>query len=86
MVRRPGPGAGRLRWAADGEAGRERARQLWDPVDDEKDYGARGAFDDRSEDRSRYFWASRHRGVIGAVGLGLATGAAALLFRGLRDD
>jgi NAD(P)-dependent dehydrogenase (short-subunit alcohol dehydrogenase family) len=59
---------------------------LWDPVDDEKDYGARGAFDDRAEDRSRYFWTSRHRGVIGAVGLGLAMGAAALLFRGLRDD
>jgi NAD(P)-dependent dehydrogenase (short-subunit alcohol dehydrogenase family) len=53
---------------------------LWAPADgpDGKDFGAHGAFDDRSHDRSYQLWASQHHGavaaaaVVGAVGLAAA--------------
>jgi len=49
---------------------------LWQPADDEAghDYGSRGAFDDRSTNRSMQLWASHHHGWIGAI----ATAGAAL--------
>jgi NAD(P)-dependent dehydrogenase (short-subunit alcohol dehydrogenase family) len=53
---------------------------LWDPADgsDGKDYGAHGAFDDKSHSRSVQLWASQHHGIVGAVaGLGAAALAAA---------
>ncbi|TCC32110.1 SDR family oxidoreductase [Kribbella sindirgiensis] len=51
-----------------------RAANLWSPADHRggHDYGAHGAFDDRSTSRSYQLWASRHRGL-----LGLAAAAAA---------
>ena len=50
---------------------------LWSPADGPagKDFGAHGAFDDRSHSRSAQLWASQHHGVVGAVA---ALGAAAL--------
>ena len=48
---------------------------LWEPADKTKDYGAHGAFDDRSEDRSRELWASEHLGLVVGAGLGLAATA-----------
>jgi NAD(P)-dependent dehydrogenase (short-subunit alcohol dehydrogenase family) len=54
---------------------------LWSPADgpDGKDFGAHGAFDDRSHGQSVQLWASQHHGVVGAAAaaLGLLAGAAA---------
>jgi len=54
---------------------------LWEPADDDRDYGARGLFGDRSHQRSPQVWASQHHGTLAAVGGLLVTGAA-LLRRG----
>jgi NAD(P)-dependent dehydrogenase (short-subunit alcohol dehydrogenase family) len=61
----------------------EKAANLWQPADEERDYGAHGAFDDRSTPRSFQTWASRHRGLIGALAAG-ATAAAVTLTRNQR--
>jgi NAD(P)-dependent dehydrogenase (short-subunit alcohol dehydrogenase family) len=55
---------------------------LWSPADgpDGKDFGAHGAFDDRSHDRSAQLWASQHHGAIGAVA-GLAGAALVAAWR-----
>ncbi|MET9312463.1 SDR family oxidoreductase [Kribbella sp. NPDC003505] len=62
----------------------EQAANLWGPADDRsRDYGAHGAFDERSSTRSYQMWASRHRGLIGAAAAGVT--AATLYFaRGRR--
>lgn len=39
----------------------DRCDNLWDPMDDETDYGARGSFDDRARSRSYQLWATTHR-------------------------
>jgi NAD(P)-dependent dehydrogenase (short-subunit alcohol dehydrogenase family) len=41
---------------------------LFDPVDDEKDYGAHGIFDDRSISRSPALWAVTHKPALAAAG------------------
>jgi NAD(P)-dependent dehydrogenase (short-subunit alcohol dehydrogenase family) len=48
---------------------------LWEPADGRggHDFGAHGAFDDRSKGRSAQLWASQHHGLLGAVGALLAT-------------
>ncbi|GAA3111243.1 SDR family oxidoreductase [Streptosporangium carneum] len=48
---------------------------LWEPADEDRDYGAHGAFDDRSHPRSLQAWLSRHRGL---AALALAGGAVAV--------
>jgi NAD(P)-dependent dehydrogenase (short-subunit alcohol dehydrogenase family) len=45
---------------------------LWEPADDDTDYGAHGSFGDRSHRRSAQVWLSQHRGLA-------ALGAAAAL-------
>jgi NAD(P)-dependent dehydrogenase (short-subunit alcohol dehydrogenase family) len=55
----------------------EKAANLWEPADDDRDYGAHGTFDDRSSARSYQVWASRHRGLVGALAGTLTGGAAA---------
>ncbi|TCC01537.1 SDR family oxidoreductase [Kribbella soli] len=55
--------------------GGEQAANLWKPADEERDYGAHGAFDGQSSPRSFQTWASRHRGLVGALAAG-ATAAA----------
>ncbi|WP_188191744.1 SDR family oxidoreductase [Nonomuraea sp. SYSU D8015] len=47
---------------------------LWEPADDDTDYGAHGSFDRRSHGHSPQLWLSQHRGP---VLLALAGGAAA---------
>ncbi len=51
---------------------------LFDPVDTDRDYGAHGAFNNQSLDKSYEAWAAMHKGLLAAV----ATGAAALAFAG----
>ncbi|MEV4092070.1 SDR family oxidoreductase [Streptosporangium saharense] len=48
---------------------------LWRPADEERDYGAHGAFDDRAHSRSFQAWLSRNRGL---AALTVAGGAAAV--------
>lgn len=50
---------------------------LWEPVDDTRDYGAHGTFDKRASDRSKELWLSEHKKALGAFGLVLAGGVAA---------
>jgi NAD(P)-dependent dehydrogenase (short-subunit alcohol dehydrogenase family) len=51
---------------------------IWDPVDDDRDYGAHGSFDGKSRTTSPGLWMSKHRnwlaagaGAVAAVALGL---------------
>jgi NAD(P)-dependent dehydrogenase (short-subunit alcohol dehydrogenase family) len=44
---------------------------LWQPPDQEKDYGAHGEFDAEATTRSPQLWASRHHGLL-ALGAGAA--------------
>jgi NAD(P)-dependent dehydrogenase (short-subunit alcohol dehydrogenase family) len=48
-----------------------RPDNLWEPVDDAEDFGARGHFDNRAHGRSYQLWADLHRGSL-AIGLGVA--------------
>jgi hypothetical protein len=45
---------------------------LWEPADEDKDYGAHGGFDRRSRGRSLQLWISQHRRLVSLAGLGLA--------------
>ncbi|MFC5675068.1 SDR family oxidoreductase [Streptomyces incanus] len=40
---------------------------LWEPVDDENDYGAHGAFDDQSHTRAPQLWCSHHPALTAAL-------------------
>lgn len=55
---------------------------LWQPVDENRDYGAHGAFDNRAIAKSSQLWLDTHRGLLGLVGMGI-TGAitAAIMWR-----
>ncbi len=56
----------------------QRPNNLWEPVDEHKDHGAHGSFDDRAKGSSWELWADMHRralliagaGVLGLVGAG----------------
>jgi short-subunit dehydrogenase len=50
---------------------------LYEPVDTSKDYGAHGAFDDRSINRSYELWAAEHKGIIAGALAGIGGLAAA---------
>ncbi|MCK2212615.1 SDR family oxidoreductase [Actinomadura sp. ATCC 31491] len=56
---------------------------LWEPADDDHDYGAHGTFDRRSTARSPQLWLSQHRGpvLMGLAGGAAAAGALAFLRR-----
>jgi NAD(P)-dependent dehydrogenase (short-subunit alcohol dehydrogenase family) len=49
-----------------------RPDNLWQPVDDDRDHGAHGRFDNRASDRSLQLWASMHRALALAAASGLA--------------
>lgn len=56
---------------------------LWEPADEDVDYGAHGSFDERSHARSPQLWLSQHRGpVLLALAGGAAATWAALRLRG----
>ena len=59
----------------------DQAANLWEPADGDhgRDYGTRGAFDNRSSTRSYQAWLSQHRGVLSTLTAGAAGAAAALL-------
>ncbi len=60
----------------------DQPENLWAPADGPRghDFGAHGAFDDRSRDTSAQLWASQHHGAIGAA-VGVCAAAAAALIR-----
>ncbi len=65
----------------------DRPDNLFEPADEEADYGIHGPFDDRAKDSSLQFTLNRNRGKVAAVGA--AIGAAALGVAGAlwqRDD
>jgi len=50
-----------------------RPYNLWEPVDENQDHGAHGAYDQKAHERSIQLWASTHRGwlaLAGALGAG----------------
>lgn len=51
-----------------------RRHNLWEPVDDDTDHGAHGAFDDRSGARAPQLWLSHHPALSAAVLAGTALG------------
>jgi NAD(P)-dependent dehydrogenase (short-subunit alcohol dehydrogenase family) len=53
---------------------------LWEAADTTSDFGAHGAFDDRSHPSSAQLWASQHHGAVVAAA-GLAGAAALALWR-----
>ena len=54
----------------------DRKDNLWEPVDDDKDYGAHGDFDDRAHNDSRQLWATKNRNKLVLAGTALAALAA----------
>ena len=68
----------------DGREDRDRPDNLWEPVDDEKDFGAHGKFDLRASRHSPQLWTSMHRGWIAAAVLTL--GGALIAHLLTRDD
>ena len=55
---------------------------LWQPVDDVEDHGAHGAFDARAIGHSVELFATKHKGLLAAAGLGAAALALAGVLRG----
>jgi NADP-dependent 3-hydroxy acid dehydrogenase YdfG len=53
---------------------KQRPDNIWEPVDETRDYGARGAFSNRARSYSWQLWADTHPGLVSLFGLaGLAT-------------
>jgi NAD(P)-dependent dehydrogenase (short-subunit alcohol dehydrogenase family) len=61
------------------EKPRSGVANLWEPADDDRDYGAHGGFDERSKARSPQLWMSQHRRMVlfGLAAAATATGLAA---------
>ena len=49
-----------------------RPDNLWHPVDEDRDHGAHGAFDNRAIAKSSQLWVDTHRSILGLVGVGIA--------------
>lgn len=45
---------------------------LWKPVDEDRDFGAHGTFDDRANGKSWQLWADTHRGWLALAGAAVA--------------
>jgi hypothetical protein len=63
----------------DGPVDPDRPIDLWEPVDQTRDYGAHGAFDDRAHARTSQFWIETNRSLIGLTAAGIL--GAAYAFR-----
>jgi NAD(P)-dependent dehydrogenase (short-subunit alcohol dehydrogenase family) len=63
--------------------GEDQSANLWQPADraGAEDFGAHGDFDERAVTRSPQAWASRHHGLLGALGAGAAAGLVWLVRR-----
>jgi NAD(P)-dependent dehydrogenase (short-subunit alcohol dehydrogenase family) len=68
----------------DGHVGPDRRDNVFQPVDDTKDFGAHGDFDDRAADFSWQLWADQNRGWVALAGLG-AAGLLATALLGRRE-
>jgi NAD(P)-dependent dehydrogenase (short-subunit alcohol dehydrogenase family) len=64
----------------------DREHNLWEPVDDDTDHGAHGAFDKRSRGRSYQLWASTHPMQLLVAGFVLVTLIGAVIERLRRSD
>lgn len=64
----------------------DRPHNLWEPLDETEDRGARGAFDDRAKNGSAQLWANRHRGLLATAGAAGVAAAAWWLGRGSDPD
>jgi len=61
-----------------------RQNNIWEPVDEEKDYGAHGSFDKQAKRKSWQLWADTHPGMLalmGVAGIASIAGGAALVRR-----
>ncbi len=66
----------------DQPANPNRPNNIWEPVDEERDYGAHGAFDGRAHRKSWQAWLDTHPGALalaGAAGLAAVAGGATLV-------
>jgi short-subunit dehydrogenase len=55
----------------DGATDPDRPSNLWDPVDEEQDFGAHGDFNARAKGRSWHWEATTHRKALGMLGAGI---------------
>jgi glycogen debranching enzyme len=58
-----------------------RPNNLWEPVDEDHDYGAHGSFDNQAHSRSWQLWADTHRGWLVLAGAGIVSLIGAAVFR-----
>lgn len=58
-----------------------RPDNLWHPLDEEQDHGARGAFDARANTKSWQLWFTMHRRALTLLGFGLTGALTALAWR-----
>ncbi len=58
----------------DGSRDKDRPNNLWEPVDDAEDHGARGSFSGKSYRQSWGLWAAQNRGWLALAGGALAVG------------
>ena len=63
----------------------DRDHNLWEPVDDDTDYGAHGRFDDRARQRSYQLWAFTHLKQLLTAGLMLVSLIGMVLSRWRND-
>ncbi len=66
----------------DGLVGPDRRNNLYEPVDQDRDFGAHGDFDSRATSSSAQLWADQHLGWLALAGAGLLGLAAAGWFLG----
>jgi len=59
----------------------DRPANLWEPADQERDFGAHGVFDDRSHGRSAQWWITSHRRAVYAAGVVTAAAIGSALKR-----
>jgi short-subunit dehydrogenase len=59
----------------------DRADNLWNPVDEDRDFGAHGRFGARTSRRSWQLWMTEHRGAIAAASAAVAATVVAQTFR-----
>lgn len=62
----------------------DRPSNLWHPVDDERDFGAHGEFDEQARSTTTQLWASRHKRML-ALGGAMLAGVVAGSIARVRD-
>lgn len=70
----------------DRDANDRRPDNLFEPIDEDVDYGAHGAFDKQAKNASLQLLASRNRGKVAVAALAVGAAAATAVVRGIRGD